>query len=401
MNRDLENNKVVEKDELTGALDAELDIDNRLFSTAGRKQKLKDLEDLPKDIYNIAAKVLEDGYSSVKGLIDGNNKERVFGEELLQKIKADPKLANEFMNLYEENPEAVKEILQNLGNMIEDSEKVKKEREKGGEARHNDEIILYNNDDLTRGYNYVDARDIENKEELIGINSEKTNLNSFGEVLSVMLHEKQNIEGHKDNEKADESLMKHLIRYNNILDRYYDYNDIKVNDKNAATSWNEKYKDNSVLTSGNLARDRQYNTAESFKGTSDEEKVKFNEAKIGKRPIDIEYKGKDYGQIPYKFQNDWADKNNIEGVHEHIFFEDEIGGNIGFTNKDGLFVDKEKNIPKYKITETGYDDSTMRQAIENIKDRYPAESYKTIGHNCQNFVEDVRQEYKKIIAKKS
>ena len=392
MNRDLENNQVVEKDELTGALDAELDIDNRLFSTAGRKQKLKDLEDLPKDIYNIAAKVLEDGYSSVKGLIDGNNKERVFGEELLQKIKADPKLANEFMNLYEENPEAVKEILQNLGNMIEDSEKVKKEREKGGEARHNDEIILYNNDDLTRGYNYVDARDIENKEELIGINSEKTNLNSFGEVLSVMLHEKQNIEGHKDNEKADESLMKHLIRYNNILDRYYDYNDIKVNDKNAAASWNEKYKNDEILTSGNETRARNYETDKSFE---EDPRVNLEKAKIGKRKLDKPI----LGTILYMFQSEKRDQKNQEGIHEQIFFEDgKDPSNLGFFDDNQIKKDNSEN--KYKFTNEYYDDDLMREAIKNIKPK----PYKVIGdnqYNCQDFVDDARKEYKNLLKKKN
>lgn len=42
----------------------------------------------------------------------------------------------------------------------------------------------------------------------------------------------------------------------------------------------------------------------------------------------------------------------------------------------------------------------MREAINNIKDRYSADSYRAIGHNCQDFVEDVRQEYKNIISGK-
>ena len=185
--------------------------------------------------------------STAKGALQGNLKERINGEKILQEIKSDPELATSFLNLCEEDPAKALDVLQGLSDLVEKDDTTKKEREKGSETSHEDKVIFYNNDDETSGYNFSDKRDPDNKEEIIGINTKKVDLNNFGELLGVLLHEKQNTKEHKDT-KYDDSLINHLIKYNNILDRNYDYNDLKSKDKDASKTWNEKYKNDEILT---------------------------------------------------------------------------------------------------------------------------------------------------------
>ena len=112
--------------------------------------------------------------------------------------------------------------------------------------------------------------------------------------------------------------------------------------------------------------------------------------------------------------------------HEHIFFEDEKGGNIGFTTSGisdvidshfsemtGLFYEKTKTFGKFftetdpnviaKYRETDgkhYDDAIMRKAVEDVKKSGKFYYYKALGNgrnNCQDFVQDVKDKYYEIL----
>lgn len=51
VNRDVNKTETVTRDEITGALDATVTVDNRIFTEAGREDIAKDLENLPDNIY--------------------------------------------------------------------------------------------------------------------------------------------------------------------------------------------------------------------------------------------------------------------------------------------------------------------------------------------------------------
>ena len=99
--------------------------------------------------------------------------------------------------------------------------------------------------------------------------------------------------------------------------------------------------------------------------------------------------------------------------HEHIFFDD--GTNIGYTTT-GTF--SEQSSKGYKCGSTHFDDKTMKQAVENVKNRkikkYSAtkelikerhvlefgnDEYNVLLNNCQDFVTEVEKEYYKIANK--
>ena len=93
--------------------------------------------------------------------------------------------------------------------------------------------------------------------------------------------------------------------------------------------------------------------------------------------------------------------------HEHIFFEDEKGGNIGFTEdwslknisiKGKFFTETNPDvIAKYRETDgQHYDDAIMRKAVEDVKNSGKFNYYKVFGdgrNNCQDFVESVTKRY--------
>lgn len=113
--------------------------------------------------------------------------------------------------------------------------------------------------------------------------------------------------------------------------------------------------------------------------------------------------------IPGASNNPIDDYLNTEISHEQIFFEDKIGGNIGFTKDDrygvmGLFgvaqgVLWEDTNPKgYRKTRTGFDDILLRKAIENVLLR-PYQLLwigKGKKFNCQDWAEEVRKEYERL-----
>ena len=94
--------------------------------------------------------------------------------------------------------------------------------------------------------------------------------------------------------------------------------------------------------------------------------------------------------------------------HEHIFFED--GSNIGYTTT-GTF--SERSRVGYKCSDKNYDDTIMKQAVNNVKNkkvrylektddgrlvvkeklRFGKNDYNVLTNNCQDFATEVEKEY--------
>jgi hypothetical protein len=108
---------------------------------------------------------------------------------------------------------------------------------------------------------------------------------------------------------------------------------------------------------------------------------------FGKRPLG------NWPWIPGASSNPIDDFFNTEISHEHFFYDD--GTNIGYG--DTGFMTKE-DASDYIFQDKYYDDDIMKQAEKNIEDKWKPEDYCLIGHNCQNYAEDLRDEYEKLKA---
>jgi len=89
----------------------------------------------------------------------------------------------------------------------------------------------------------------------------------------------------------------------------------------------------------------------------------------------------------------WADEHNCEPKHEHGFYEDGTGDNVGL-GKYGI-MDKE-DISKYKLDDRHFDDERMRRAQQSL-DPGP---YKLKSdddgpsNNCQDYADNLRERYR-------
>ncbi|WP_422393763.1 RHS repeat domain-containing protein [Pseudodesulfovibrio cashew] len=87
-----------------------------------------------------------------------------------------------------------------------------------------------------------------------------------------------------------------------------------------------------------------------------------------------------------------ADKGNYELKHEHGFYEDGTGDNIGLGNDKML---KNEEISKYKLEETHFDDTLMREAQSSL-DPGDYKLFKMGGqsNNCQDYADKLRERYR-------
>ena len=103
--------------------------------------------------------------------------------------------------------------------------------------------------------------------------------------------------------------------------------------------------------------------------------------------------------------NSILDNLNIEWSHEQLFFEDgKEPSNAGFfkTPSGGKVMVNESSFG-YHRTSGSYDDCIMRKAYANVSKT--SHSYCLIiplvnKYNCQNWADDVRREYQRLISKK-
>ena len=111
---------------------------------------------------------------------------------------------------------------------------------------------------------------------------------------------------------------------------------------------------------------------------------------FGKRPLT------DTPWIPIGSSNPIDDYLNTEISHEHGFFEDNAGGNLGF-GPGGRFSETPSG-KGYRYGEKHYDDAAMREALDRVKDG----DYSLLGNrdkpknNCQDWAERLRREYEKV-----
>ena len=96
--------------------------------------------------------------------------------------------------------------------------------------------------------------------------------------------------------------------------------------------------------------------------------------------------------------NKIIDALNIEPLHEHYLGDN--GYNVGYF-PDGIHGENRS----YTTTSDHkhYDDNLIRQAVENLRKsgKWDADDYDLKSHNCQDFAEALRKEYKKLESRRS
>ena len=112
-----------------------------------------------------------------------------------------------------------------------------------------------------------------------------------------------------------------------------------------------------------------------------------------------------FGQRPLgeNGQSTFALGGNLNVWHEHGFFDN--GENVGYGPQGVYGNEKELEDTRYEIFGPYYNDEIMSQALDNVLNRggwepatpllsWPSSNdYDTLGHNCQNFADELRDEY--------
>ena len=109
--------------------------------------------------------------------------------------------------------------------------------------------------------------------------------------------------------------------------------------------------------------------------------------RFGKRPL------KGLPWIPGASKNPLDDYSNTELSHEHGFFEDTTGGNIGF-GPNGRFTE-DPTGKGYRYDDKHYDDALIREALKNLKDGEYS-NWPWNKNNCQDWAERLREEYERL-----
>ncbi len=86
------------------------------------------------------------------------------------------------------------------------------------------------------------------------------------------------------------------------------------------------------------------------------------------------------------------DATNTEIAHEHGFYEDGTGKNVGLF-KEGVKYDTE-NIHDYGLEEKSYDDKRMHRAVDSLgKQKYNLLGIGGKKNNCQDYADKMRDRY--------
>ena len=94
---------------------------------------------------------------------------------------------------------------------------------------------------------------------------------------------------------------------------------------------------------------------------------------------------------------------NAEFSHENLFFEDgKTPSNVGYFDREDDNPGSD-NIPgllsNYVVTIAGFDDCVMREAVKRVKPK----PYSLLGlgapekYNCQDYAQDLRDEYYRLL----
>ena len=267
-------------------------------------------------------------------------------------------------------------------------------------------LKIYNNEEVTKGYAYSGVEG-----EWIGFNTLSNDMTNPNAIINTLFHEASNKElHHKSKDDAYANNRGNSAESIFALKNYQGKNTNTI----STLEWNQRENTREALIgSGVLTKGNEYNRrAWIGQGSGSGER---DNAEIRKRGLHL---------ITYwkPFDVSLFGEHNQKIQHQQIFFEDEKGGNIGFTTsrettitniKYGtmtgtryeetktlgkFFTETDPNvIAKYRETDgQHYNDAIMRKAVEDVRKSGKFNYYKALGNgrnNCQDFVESVTKRY--------
>ena len=382
VNTNLSNTEKSTQEIQSRALNASLSIDNHLFSSEGREKIKEDFLNLGNNLAQIGRGVRNNILT--QSLINTfRDKDTNLFLEMYAYALIDDTLSSLF------NQEELLNSLNGATNLDSTqfqevlNEVVKIASEDNGFRAP---LKIYNNEEVTKGYAYSGVEG-----EWIGFNTLSNDMTNPNAIINTLFHEASNKElHHKSKDDAYANNRGNSAESIFALKNYQGKNTNTI----STLEWNQRENTREALIgSGVLTKGNEYNRrAWIGQGSGSGER---DNAEIRRRPLSFDQKGK------------W-EKGIDKMHHEHIFFEDEKGGNIGFTEdwslknisiKGKFFTETNPDvIAKYRETDgQHYDDAIMRKAVEDVKNSGSFKQYLPLIWDCQIFVKDVKKRYKELI----
>lgn len=400
INTDISKSTPIDEDKITGLLNINTQIDNRFFTHKGRESIYEDISSIPSNLIKTTNGAFTLAFNPLISAAEVLLSPDISLKETLNQWKANQSSAVAVNNL---DRNTLNEL--SSGQNIDDIESAIK-------GENQDRVhIYYDETDNVNGF-------YDNKNKQIYLNAANDTATDTRTFVQTYTHENAHRFTHNDsianNAGSYGSFSYHL---SNLLG-FTPINTkgrTTTNSNNTTTTtpisskeWQQNQSNNigfnhSNLTSHNT-NNHHSNPSNTFKDILDYnnhqaslvEDGDRDNAKVMKRPLN-HVVGFLYGKSLGK---------NRKLQHQQIFFEDEEGGNIGFTinsedkfNGSGVFmVETDPNVIRlYEDTDgIHYDDKIMRKAVNNVKKNF--NYYRAWSNNCQTFTHSVVMEYYRILA---
>ena len=383
VNTNLSNTEQTTQEIQSRALRASLSIDNHLFSSEGREKIKNDLLNLGNNLAQIGRGVRNNilTQSLINTFRDKDTSlflemyAYALIDDTLSSLFSQEELLNSLNGATNLDSTQFQEIL---------NEVIKIASEDNG---FNAPVKLYNNEEVTKGYAYSGAEG-----EWIGFNTLSNDMTNPNAIINTIFHEASNKElHHKSNNDAYANNRGNSAESIFALKNYQgkNTNTISTLEWNQRENTRERLRGGGVLKEGNEYNRRAWIGQGSGSGERDN-------AEIRRRPLDISVSipivAKEVFEVTFTNSLMIPIFGTYNIQHEQIFFEDEIGGNVGFFGDDKVRSDTLENIFRYKSKDNKkYDDKIMRKAVERVAPQMG--DYGLIKNNCQDFIQKVIKEY--------
>jgi filamentous hemagglutinin len=239
LNRDVSKSQEVTSDKITGALDASMTLDNRLFTETGRESIANDFENIGTNLKqigkgltnNIVTQSIKNAVTDKETNIIEAVKDYMGIDRTETEIQQDKELTGNLNGLTNQDAEGVRDTLQEVADKA------------GKDGGFSGDLELYNEGIENRGYAYQD-NDGGNK--TIGINTKATDLTNSGEVIKNIFHETTPFAAHNDNEQT-------AINRGNTAEAIWELKNFGNENTNKITNaqWNENNAGSAVFKTGN------------------------------------------------------------------------------------------------------------------------------------------------------
>jgi adhesin HecA-like repeat protein len=240
LNRNVDNVQVVTKDQITGALDMNLSVDNRVFTESGRENIKKDFENLPENVKHIAEAIATDNIvsRSIKNAATDSNTSIVGAvldyvnvDHSETEIQADKLLTAQANGATNLPPEEVQALLQALADIA------------GANGGFMGELYISNVNGNVIGMAYQDKDGIDR---FINIDLANVDLAKPNKLINAIYHETTNFERHSANDRTAENMGDTA----EAIWRLKNYGNANTNTMNG-DQWLAKNAGSSVLLDGN------------------------------------------------------------------------------------------------------------------------------------------------------